>query len=106
MQCNAAPKRFQRSESSHQDARGSSLYDGRSYRQPPIPSTVRQTEGCVQDVSDFRPDKVYAVENNKTWIQYLEKLESASGKSITSYGDLLSALQARVDYFDSLGCRA
>ena len=53
----------------------------------------------------FRPDKVYAVENNKTWIQYLEKLESASGKTIRSYGDLLSALQARVDYFDSLGCR-
>ncbi len=54
----------------------------------------------------FRPDKVYAVENNKTWVQYLEKLESASGKTIRSYGDLLSALQARVDYFDSLGCRA
>ncbi len=54
----------------------------------------------------FRPDKVYAVENNKVWMQYLEKLESASGKSIRSYADLTAALQARVDFFDSLGCRA
>ncbi len=54
----------------------------------------------------FRPDKVYAVENNKAWMQYLEKLESASGKSIRSYADLTAALQARVDFFDSLGCRA
>ena len=54
----------------------------------------------------FRPDKVYAVENNKAWIQYLEKLESASGKKISSFADLVSALQARVDFFDTLGCRA
>lgn len=54
----------------------------------------------------FRPDKVYAVENNAAWRQYLEKLESASGKSIGSFADLLSALQSRVDFFDSLGCRA
>ena len=54
----------------------------------------------------FRPDKVYAVENNKAWIQYIEKLSSVSGKSIQSYADLLAALQSRVDFFDSLGCRA
>ncbi len=54
----------------------------------------------------FRPDKVYAIENVKSWIEYVEKLESAAGKPIKSYADLLSALQTRVDYFDSLGCRA
>lgn len=54
----------------------------------------------------FRPDKVYAIENQAAWIEYLEKLEGASGKSIKSYADLLSALQSRVDFFDSLGCRA
>ncbi|HEU5146986.1 MAG TPA: glucuronate isomerase [Chryseosolibacter sp.] len=54
----------------------------------------------------FRPDKVYAVENNKAWIQYLEKLESAAGKKISSFADLVGALQARVDFFDTLGCRA
>ncbi len=54
----------------------------------------------------FRPDKVYGVENNKAWLEYLEKLESASGRSIKSFADLLQALQTRIDFFDSLGCRA
>src|SRR5690606_38776957 len=54
----------------------------------------------------FRPDKVYAIENVKSWIEYVETLERAAGKPIKSYADLLSALQTRVDYFDSLGCRA
>lgn len=54
----------------------------------------------------FRPDKVYAVENNQAWLQYLEKLESACGKSISSFADLLQALESRVDFFHSLGCRA
>lgn len=54
----------------------------------------------------FRPDKVYAVENNTAWIQYLEKLESVAGSTIKSFADLLQALQSRVDFFDSLGCRA
>ena len=54
----------------------------------------------------FRPDKVYAVENNKVWLQYLGKLENASGKSISSFADLLSALESRVEFFTSVGCRA
>jgi len=54
----------------------------------------------------FRPDKVYAVGNNRAWVAYLEKLETASGKSITSFADLVDALRSRVDFFDSLGCRA
>jgi glucuronate isomerase len=54
----------------------------------------------------FRPDKVYAVGDNTTWLQYLEKLESVSGTSIKTFPDLVQALQSRVDYFQSLGCRA
>ena len=54
----------------------------------------------------FRPDKAYAVENNKVWLQYVGKLENASGKSISSFADLLSALESRVEFFNSFGCRA
>jgi glucuronate isomerase len=54
----------------------------------------------------FRPDKVYAVENPTAWAAYLEKLEAVSRKSIRSFADLMAALQARIDFFDSLGCRA
>lgn len=54
----------------------------------------------------FRPDKVYAVENNKAWVMYLERLETASGKKIVSFADLVTALQSRIDFFDTMGCRA
>jgi glucuronate isomerase len=54
----------------------------------------------------FRPDKVYAVENNESWMQYLEKLESVSNVAIKSFDDLLAALQSRVDFFQAAGCRA
>ncbi len=54
----------------------------------------------------FRPDKVYAVENNKPWIQYIEKLETVSGTDIKTFADLLHALQSRVDFFQTAGCRA
>jgi glucuronate isomerase len=54
----------------------------------------------------FRPDKVYALENNQTWVQYLEKLETVTGIGIKSFSDLVEALQSRVDFFHEAGCRA
>jgi glucuronate isomerase len=54
----------------------------------------------------FRPDKVYAVENNQSWMQYLEKLEAVSDIPIKSFDGLLEALQSRVNFFASMGCRA
>ena len=54
----------------------------------------------------FRPDKVYAVENHKSWSDYLEKLGAAAGTTIRNFSDLLQALQNRVDFFNSFGCRA
>jgi glucuronate isomerase len=63
-------------------------------------------DGRFKMFPTFRPDKVYAVENHGAWIGYLEKLETASGISIGSFDDLLQALQSRIDFFDSLGCRA
>ena len=53
----------------------------------------------------FRPDKAYAVENTEAYISYLENLEEASNLSITSYNDLLQALENRIDYFHTHGGR-
>ena len=63
-------------------------------------------EAGIKMYPTIRPDKVYAVENNKAWREYIEKLETASDKSINTFADLVQALQNRVDFFDSLGCRA
>ena len=54
----------------------------------------------------FRPDKAFAVDNPKLYNEYLDKLGAAAGVSIQSYDGLLAALQRRIDFFDSLGCRA
>ena len=54
----------------------------------------------------FRPDKAYAVEGLQAYRDYLEQLGSAAGIHIQTFDDLLEALQKRVLFFDSLGCRA
>lgn len=54
----------------------------------------------------FRPDKSYAVENVAAYLEYLQKLGAAANITISSFEDLIAALQRRVDFFASLGCRA
>ncbi|WP_114748919.1 glucuronate isomerase [Pleomorphovibrio marinus] len=53
----------------------------------------------------FRPDKAYAVEDPSSYLEYLDKLEQASGITIDQYSDLLSALEKRVEYFHENGGR-
>jgi glucuronate isomerase len=53
----------------------------------------------------FRPDKAYAVEDPELYRKYLAKLSEVSGTSITSFDDLMHALQNRMKFFHSLGCR-
>ena len=53
----------------------------------------------------WRPDKSMAVEDAQTYNQYLDTLEGASDCSISTFLDLLNALQNRHDYFHQMGCR-
>jgi len=53
----------------------------------------------------WRADKAMAVEDRKAYNHYLERLEEASGKSISKYMDLLTALAVRHDFFHERGCR-
>lgn len=53
----------------------------------------------------WRPDKAMAVENPKTYNAYLEQLELASDRHISTYMDLLTALHDRHDFFHQMGCR-
>jgi len=54
----------------------------------------------------FRPDKSFAVQDPIAYQQYLEKLSKVSGVTISSFDDLMTALQKRIDFFEQLGCRA
>ncbi len=53
----------------------------------------------------WRPDKSMAVEDVVSYNLYLDKLEEASDTSISTFMDLLTALQNRHDYFHQMGCR-
>jgi len=53
----------------------------------------------------FRPDKSFAIENVNTYKAYLQRLGQAAGVEITSFDTLLEALENRVNFFHSRGCR-
>ncbi|MHA6246933.1 glucuronate isomerase [Pontibacter sp. CAU 1760] len=59
----------------------------------------------VKVLPSFRPDKVLQLAGGDTYRAYLQKLSEASGIAITSLDTLLEALQQRVGFFHTHGCR-
>ena len=66
---------------------------------------IRTENFAIKILPAFRPDKAYAIENSETYATYLEKLSNASLIEITSFSKLLSALENRINYFHSNGCK-
>lgn len=65
-----------------------------------------QKEGFETKVlPTWRPDKAMAVENPTAYRAYVEKLSEVSGVSISTFSDLIQALQVRHDFFASVGCK-
>ncbi|MGN0305598.1 MAG: glucuronate isomerase [Lachnospiraceae bacterium] len=58
----------------------------------------------VQVLPTWRPDRALSLEKTD-YLDYLQKLEKASGEKIASYNDLLEALRIRMDFFAEMGCR-
>ncbi|WP_160724229.1 glucuronate isomerase [Bacillus sp. USDA818B3_A] len=58
----------------------------------------------VQVLPSFRPDKGLEI-NRGTFQGWVEKLQTAAGIAIESYEDYLKALESRVRFFDSVGCK-
>ncbi len=53
----------------------------------------------------WRPDKVIAVENAKTYNEYINKLSNAAEINISTFSDLMTALDKRHQFFHENGCR-
>ncbi len=53
----------------------------------------------------WRPDKAMAIEQPVAYRRYIEKLSASADIEITSYQDLITALQIRHGYFHEHGCR-
>jgi glucuronate isomerase len=66
----------------------------------------QSTSAKLKMYPTFRPDKAFAVEDPVSFNEYLRLLGSMAGIEIKTFDDLLQALQNRIDFFASLGCRA
>lgn len=53
----------------------------------------------------WRPDKAMAAEDTQAYNQYLDRLAEVSDTQISTFDDLMSALQKRHDFFHEQGCR-
>ena len=58
----------------------------------------------VQVLPTWRPEKAMSPEK-PDYLDYLKKLEAASGIAIDSYAKLMEALKIRLDFFVSVGCK-
>ncbi len=58
----------------------------------------------VSVLPSFRPDKGLEI-NRDGFLDWVKKLEEVSGIQIHSYHDFLQALEERVDFFQSIGCK-
>jgi len=66
---------------------------------------IRRTGIKTRVYPTFRPDQALAVHQPESFNAWLERLSQASGISIQTFDDLLSALKKRHDDFHAFGCR-
>ena len=53
----------------------------------------------------WRPDKAMAVESTKVYNQYIDKLSDVAEMNISTFSDLMTALDKRHQFFHENGCR-
>lgn len=63
-----------------------------------------QNEFGVTVLPTFRPDKGVEI-NRDTFVEFVNKLEKVTNKTISSFAEYLQALEERVQYFHDRGCR-
>lgn len=67
---------------------------------------IRGDKSCdFKVVPSFRPDKAVRVEKPE-FRDYIRTLSQAAGTEIRTLDDLFSVLEKRIEFFDSMGCRA
>ncbi len=66
---------------------------------------TRESGFEIRMLPTWRPDKAMAVESATAFRRYMEALSQASGVSISTYDDMITALRNRHDFFAQNGCR-
>lgn len=65
---------------------------------------IRESGFNVKVLPTWRPDKAMSIGNAENYNQYLNALEQAADVTITTYADLLAALEKRHQFFEEQGC--
>lgn len=66
---------------------------------------TRESGFEIKMIPAWRPDKAMAVENPQNFKAYIEKLSEVSGTTISTFQDVIEALQKRHDFFEENGCK-
>ncbi len=66
---------------------------------------IRESGFGVNVYPAWRPDKVMNVGGGDAYLDYLEALSQTAGIEIKDYSTLMQAVEARMDFFASQGCR-
>ncbi|MGM9759120.1 MAG: glucuronate isomerase [Parabacteroides sp.] len=66
---------------------------------------TRESGFEIRMLPAWRPDKLMAVDQPHTFRSYVERLSEVSGVTISTFQDLMDALQQRHDFFHANGCR-
>ena len=66
---------------------------------------IRESGFEIKVLPTWRPDKAMSVENGADYQAYIKLLSDVSGVQISTYDDLIAALQRRHDFFHDNGCR-
>ena len=59
----------------------------------------------IKMIPAFRPDHAMNVNSTPVFLEYLKKLEAASGITVGNVNDYFAAIRNRHDFFASMGCR-
>jgi len=63
------------------------------------------SNGDFRMLPTFRPDKVWTVMEMESYLKYIDKLSQVSDATIENFEDLIHALQKRMAFFETRGCR-
>ena len=66
---------------------------------------TRESGFEIKMLPTWRPDKAMMVEVPADFRAYMEKLSEVSGVKISSFDDMVDALQQRHDFFEAQGCK-
>ncbi len=67
--------------------------------------TIKQSGFNVKVLPTFRPDKAMAVEDQKSFNEYVNKLGVLTGTEISGFSRFIDSIRKRHDYFAQNGCK-